>query len=213
MSVTAFAPSRRARRPEARTEEVLDAALDLFARHGFASTRMEDVARAAGLSKGAVYLYFPSKEELFKALVETRTGELRARIEAEASAAREHPLEGLRAITVLWASAMEDPRLAPLPRILFAEAPRFPALAAYYESSVIGRMQAAMVPLLDSAMERGLLARRNPVTLLRLLMAPMVFEVLRRQAFGAGDSPDLATLAADAFDIFLHGAGRADGPA
>src|SRR6516225_5714642 len=57
------------RRKEARPGEILDAALACFAEHGFAATRLEDVAHRAGVTKGTLYLYFPNKEELFKAVV------------------------------------------------------------------------------------------------------------------------------------------------
>src|SRR6478752_533786 len=63
------APARRGRRKEARPGELLDAALDLFVEKGFAATRSEEVAARAGVSKGTLFLYFPSKEELFKAVV------------------------------------------------------------------------------------------------------------------------------------------------
>ena len=64
------------RKPQARPDEVLEAALDVFAVNGFAATRMDDIAKAAGLSKAAIYLYFPSKDDVFKALVEQRIGVL-----------------------------------------------------------------------------------------------------------------------------------------
>ena len=57
------------RRAEDRPDEVLDAALKMFARKGFASTKVEDIAREAGLSKGAIYRYFSSKEDIFESLV------------------------------------------------------------------------------------------------------------------------------------------------
>src|SRR3954471_13389495 len=62
-------PAKRERRKEARPGELLDAALDLFVEKGFAATRSEEVAARAGVSKGTLFLYFPSKEELFKAVV------------------------------------------------------------------------------------------------------------------------------------------------
>ncbi len=60
---------RRTRRKESRPNELLEAALELFVERGFAATRLEDVASRAGVSKGTLYLYFESKEELFKAVV------------------------------------------------------------------------------------------------------------------------------------------------
>ncbi|NCS61615.1 MAG: TetR/AcrR family transcriptional regulator, partial [Rhodoferax sp.] len=62
-------PVRRTRRKEARPGELLAAALDLFVEKGFAATRVEEVAQRAGVSKGTLFLYFPSKEDLFKAVV------------------------------------------------------------------------------------------------------------------------------------------------
>ena len=66
----------RRRRPEARPDEILDAALSVFVEQGFTAARVEDIARRAGLSKGAVYLYFPSKEAMLNALVEQSAGTL-----------------------------------------------------------------------------------------------------------------------------------------
>ena len=66
---SALSPTKRERRKEARPGELLDAALSLFVEKGFAATRVEEVAARAGVSKGTLFLYFPSKEELFKAVV------------------------------------------------------------------------------------------------------------------------------------------------
>ena len=66
---SALSPTKRERRKEARPGELLDAALALFVEKGFAATRVEEVAARAGVSKGTLFLYFPSKEELFKAVV------------------------------------------------------------------------------------------------------------------------------------------------
>ena len=68
-SKSAEVAAKRERRKEARPGELLDAALDLFVEKGFAATRAEEVATRAGVSKGTLFLYFPSKEELFKAVV------------------------------------------------------------------------------------------------------------------------------------------------
>ena len=62
----------RQRRKQARPQELIDAALALFVEHGFAATRMEEIASRAGVSKGTLYLYYPSKEELLKALIRKR---------------------------------------------------------------------------------------------------------------------------------------------
>ena len=69
------APQARQRRKEARPQELLDAALDLFVEKGYAATRSEEVALRAGVSKGTLYLYYPSKEELLKEVIRTNVVE------------------------------------------------------------------------------------------------------------------------------------------
>lgn len=64
------------RRPEARPREILDAALRVFAARGYAATRLEDVAAAAGVTKGTIYYYFKSKEDLLVQLVASRDREI-----------------------------------------------------------------------------------------------------------------------------------------
>ena len=96
-------PTRWRRRKEARPDEILAAALESFAERGFAATRLEDVATRAGISKGTLYLYFRSKEELFKAVVRATLLPNLVRVEALA-ASFEGPsallLEGLAGISV-----------------------------------------------------------------------------------------------------------------
>src|SRR6476661_28760 len=80
------AAQRWSRRKEARPQEILEAALSVFAEKGFAAARMDDVARHAGVTKGTIYLYFPSKEELFKSLVREAIGGTLAQVTAYADA-------------------------------------------------------------------------------------------------------------------------------
>src|SRR5690349_24617191 len=68
MTAKTVVPPRQ-RRKEARPQELLDAALELFVEKGFAATRSEEVAARAGVAKGTLYLYYPSKEDLLKAVV------------------------------------------------------------------------------------------------------------------------------------------------
>src|ERR1043166_8441388 len=87
------APQRWSRRKEARPQEILDAALAVFAEKGFAAARMEEVARRAGVTKGTIYRYFPSKEELFKSLVRVAIGGTLEQVTAFASAYDGSPRE------------------------------------------------------------------------------------------------------------------------
>src|SRR3990172_2225866 len=127
------------RRKDARPSEILDAALDLFVEKGFAATRLEDVAQRAGVSKGTVYLYFDSKDDLFKAVI--RSGMVRAIEEAEKLVAG---FEGssadlLRQIYAGWWQNIGGTKLSGIPKLMISEAQNFPELARFYYDEVIQR--------------------------------------------------------------------------
>jgi AcrR family transcriptional regulator len=194
------------RKPKARPDEVLDAALDLFARNGFAATRMDDIAKAAGLSKAAIYLYFASKDDVFKALVETRIVSLRSEITSVGSAMMDDPVVALRNVVRLWAASNADGRMIAIPRIILAESARFPELAEYYHRVVITQMQAVLFQLLEAGVAKGIFRNIEPRIAARALVAPMMFEMLRRQAFvNEGNELSLCDLSETFFDLFLNG--------
>src|SRR6516162_6647828 len=111
------------RRKEARPSEILDAALDCFAEHGFAATRLDDVAHRAGITKGTLYLYFSNKEELFKAVVAQALVPNLERGEALLSEAGE-PLSAAALLAEVirgWAELARSPASA-IPKIIVSEA-------------------------------------------------------------------------------------------
>jgi AcrR family transcriptional regulator len=197
---------RWTRKPKARPEEVLEAALDLFARDGFAATRMDDIAKAAGLSKAAIYLYFPSKDDVFKALVETRIVKMRMQIAEAAQALQSDPIAGLKEVMRLWAASNADGRMIALPRIVLAESARFPELADYYHRVVISQTQSVLISLLETGVAQGVFRAMDIKAAARAFVAPLMFEMLRRQAFH-GDALEmpLTALSETFFDLFLNG--------
>src|SRR5262245_40820412 len=130
----------RVRRPEARPEEILDAALAVFTDLGFARAKVEDVAARAGLSKGAVYLYFDSKTAILTALVrrlaDRVVGAAEALVEANMDADAE---QTLRALLGYLARQISDPKVSAAPRLVIAEAHAFPEIAALYRDVVLAR--------------------------------------------------------------------------
>jgi AcrR family transcriptional regulator len=97
---------------EARRNLILDAATEVFGRLGFEATRMDDVAKAAGIAKGLVYKHFPSKDALFEALIDRQgraaAAELRGALGASDVAG--HPFEALRSGLELWLRSIGDKR-------------------------------------------------------------------------------------------------------
>src|SRR5688500_16566535 len=128
------------RRAEARPDEVLDAALELFIEKGFASTRVEDIAKRAGLSKGTVYLYFASKEALLEGLVRRAILPI-----ADSALATLHDYEGdprivLSLVLTMLAGRISDPKVIAMPKLIFREAMGFPGLAEMYRREVLDRV-------------------------------------------------------------------------
>src|SRR6185437_4459559 len=139
--------TRWRRRKEARPAEILEAALASFQERGFAGTRLEDVAARAGVTKGTIYLYYPSKKELFKAVVRS---ELLPNLEWIEAALREPgpaaPL--LEKLFRFWARDLLPSPVSVLPNIVIAEAGHFPKLARFYLETVVHRGLALTASLL-----------------------------------------------------------------
>src|SRR5688572_13882938 len=144
MSLTKFIGGRgdevqakRERRKEARPGELLDAALDLFVEKGFAATRAEEVAARAGVSKGTLFLYFPSKEELFKAVVrENISGRFQEWNQEFATFEGSTP-DMVRYCMKVWWERIGATRASGITKLIISEARNFPEIAAFYQQEVI----------------------------------------------------------------------------
>jgi len=126
-------PHKRERRKEARPGELLDAALDLFVEKGFAATRVEEVAAHAGVSKGTLFLYFPSKEELFKAVV--RENIVRHQTEGAEEIARYQGStpELLEYLMLEWWRRYGATKASGISKLVMSEASNFPDLALFFQ--------------------------------------------------------------------------------
>ncbi len=205
--------STRARRPEARPDEILDAALGAFSELGFAGARIDDVAARAGLSKGAVYLYFKSKEDLLMALVRRLADRVVGAAEGLATAKGADAEATLRMLLTFMAVQLSDPRVSAAPRIVIAEAQRFPELAAFYRSAVIDRAQRLLTGLIDRGVAEGVFRDIDRAVALRGCAGPMLVHMLLSTVFAdpknPGPAPDV--LASGIADMILNGLKVKDG--
>ncbi len=171
------------RRKDARPGEILDAALELFVEKGFAATRLEDVAQRAGVSKGTVYLYFDSKDDLFKAVI--RSGMVRAIEEAEKLVAG---FEGsssdlLRQIYAGWWQNIGGTKLSGIPKLMISEAQNFPELARFYYDEVIQRGSRLFARALERGVARGEFRPINVEYAVRALIAPLIMRAILEHSF------------------------------
>ena len=178
------------RRKDARPGEILDAALELFVEKGFAATRLEDVAQRAGVSKGTVYLYFDSKEDLFKSVI--RSGIVRAIEEAEKLVAgyEGNSADLLRQIFAGWWQHIGGTKLSGIPKLMISESQNFPELARFYYEEVIQRGSRLFARALERGVERGEFRPVNVDYAARALVAPLIMRALLQHSFLACVGPD-----------------------
>jgi AcrR family transcriptional regulator len=195
------------RRADARPQEILDAAYRVFTEKGFAAARMDDIAQAAGVTKGTVYLYFDSKETVFKALIvgafSERFDTLTALLADFDGSCGELLAEVLRALGEFVATS---DRIG-LPKIVIAEIGRFPDLAKFYRHEVIGRGMKLWEAILKRGIARGEF-REVPVEhAIRLCIAPVLLAAIWRTTFAQFDEQpyDIAGLIEAHIDMLLRG--------
>lgn len=192
MSVVKPLRLRRAA-PEVRQADILDSAYAEFAHHGFADARMEDVARGAHVSKGTVYLYYPTKQALFEALVRRditpRIGPIIAFLSSY-----DGPLEAaLERVAVIAAMIINDGKLPIYPKLLMAESARFPELARFYRAEVVEVMLTALGGLFERAMRGGEIGRAvSPVMAAHLFIAPFLKAIMWSFTFAATEDVPFA---------------------
>ncbi len=166
------------RRAEARPEEILDAALAEFTERGFDAARMEDIAGRAGLSKAAIYLYFPSKAALLEALIEAKVSPLAKQAATLAQAGRPDPATALRMLATAAAHRLADPAIFAVPRLVIGLSGRFPEIAEYYRTQVVEKARAALEDLIEAGMAQGVFRRADKDAVARAFIGPILFEAL-----------------------------------
>lgn len=171
------------RRAAARPDEVLDAALTLFVARGFVQTSVEAVARAAGLSKAAVYLYFPSKRALLAALVRRAVAPVADLVLAGGDAEGD-PLAVLGGLLRAAALRMAEPGVMAVPALVLREAAVLPEIAQVYRDEVLDRVLPALRLIIARGVAAGQLRAVDPDLTLRSLIGPLLAHVLLAQVFG-----------------------------
>lgn len=194
------------RRAEARPEEILDAALAEFTARGFEAARMEDIAKRAGLSKAAIYLYFPSKMAVLEALIEAKVGPLAQQAQTLATMGADNPLMALRMLATAAAHRLADPNVLAVPRLVIGISGRFPQIATYYREHVVTRARGALESLIEAAMAKGQIRRVDTNAVVRMLIGPLFFEAMWTHVLG-GETALLEPqkLIEQHFDVLLSG--------
>ena len=209
-SPAAGAPSPRwERRKEHRPAELLAAALDLFVERGYAATRLEDIAARAGVSKGTLYLYFATKEELFKALVRENIVSVIERVRQRIAGSDEPAAVLVERFVQGWWREFGGTRLAGIVKLLMSEAGNFPEVARFFHDEAIRPTTELFGSIIARGVARGEFRPVDVQAAAQLWLAPLVMKAIWTQSFElcriSGDSLEPGRLIATHLQMILAG--------
>ena len=195
------------RRKEARPAEIIAAAMAVFADKGFAAARLDDIAARAGVSKGALYLYFETKEDLFRAVV---TEALAPNFDAVQAMAEgfEGPFSALAgALLPNLARIAATTPVGAVMKMVIGESRNFPELARVWHDALVSRALTLISGLIAAAQRRGEVKAGDPRAFALSLISPIVMAVIWRETFTPIGAPgfDLAALAEQHLGTVLDG--------
>lgn len=193
------------RRAEARPDEILDAALAVFTDKGFDAARVDDIAAAAKLSKGAVYLYFDSKEALLKGLIEREVAPVAQRLRALADSSGEDPAATLRLVVTAATQLLNAPQMFATPKLVLSVAPRFSDIAEFYRKRVLDEAIGAIAALHRKGVAAGVFRDAESDTVARMVMGPIFMHAMRKHVLGAQDISSPEERSAAHLEILFNG--------
>lgn len=175
---------KHARRKEARPGELLDAALDLFVEKGFAATRAEEVAARAGVSKGTLFLYFQSKEELLKAVVQQNISNHFKEWNDTFESFDGDSASMVSLCMNLWWQRVGATKASGIAKLMMSEAKNFPAIAAFYQQEVIEPGQTLIRRILQRGIDRGEFRSMDLDYAVYAIIAPVMFLMIAKHSEG-----------------------------
>lgn len=195
------------RRSEARPGEIIAAALAVFSEKGFAAARLDDIAARAGVSKGALYLYFETKQDLFRAVVRETVAPNLAVIAAFVSQSQLPFDQLIRLLFARIGEVVTEGRLGAVAKMVIGESRNFPELAKVWHEDVVSRMLDAIGGAVAAAQEHGEVRPGDPRLYVFSLAGPLLLGVLWREVFEPiGAEPvDLKALLTQHADLVLEG--------
>lgn len=200
------------RKPEQRPDDILNGALKEFRERGFTAARIEDIAKHAGLSKGTVYLYFSSKEDMLKALVKRSVIPIANALKNIAdhicdNCSDETASDLLRRMLMIVGDRIKDARTGSIPLLIIGEAGNFPELAAFYRSKVIDVTMGAIGAVIKRGITSGEFRDVNITFAIRSLVSVMIMQVVWNGVFAQKGEViiSMKDLLNSHLDIYLNG--------
>ena len=172
------------RRAEERPGEIMRAGLELFAHNGFAATRLEDIAEAAGVSKATIYLYFKNKQDLFAAMVREYAAARVERIESFLDEYDGSYADLLEAVMRQLYETVQTPELRAIIKTLIAEAGNFEEIRNYHRDHVVLKGLGMMRRIIEGGVKAGEFRPCDPDATVQSVVFPFLMNSIGRQTFG-----------------------------
>ncbi len=176
---------KRERRKEARPGELVTAARDLFVEKGFAATRAEEVAARAGVSKGTLFLYFQSKEDLFKAVITENIANLFPAWNEEFKAFTGSSADMLHYAMDLWWNNVGNTPASGIVKLVLSEAQNFPDIAEFYQREVVEPGTHLLRSILQRGVDSGEFCQMDTHQSVFSIISPMIFLMMWKHSMGA----------------------------
>ncbi len=176
-------PPKWRRRSEARPGEIVQAALEVFAERGFAGARLDEIAAKAGISKGALYLYFETKDDIFRAVVREAVAPNLDRVEAVLTQATLPFPDLLRMVFAQVVQLIGTSRLGAVAKLVIGESRNFPELARVWHDEVVSRALSLMSGAIARAQARGEVAPGDPRLYAFSIVGPILMGVIWKETF------------------------------
>jgi AcrR family transcriptional regulator len=175
--------TNRAERAAERRGAIIKAAMDEFIARGFAATRLDDVAKRAGVAKGTIYLHFKDKESMFEELIRTAIVPLVVRLSASPPPPGASVRDMVEGFAENFIKEVATTRRGDIVRLIVAEGPRFPAVADFYYREVVSRGLAGMRALIELGIARGEIKQKSLARFPQILVAPAMIAVIWQSLF------------------------------
>ncbi len=175
--------SNRAERAAERRTAIIEAAMDEFIARGFAATRLDDVARRAGVAKGTIYLHFKDKESMFEELIRTAIVPMITRLWGTPPQPGASVRDMVEGFAKTFIEEVATTRRGDLVRLIVAEGPRFPEVADFYYREVVSRGLGGMRALIELGIARGEIKQKNLAKFPQIMVAPALIAVIWQSLF------------------------------
>src|SRR3954462_6071913 len=181
--VLPLAKPNRAERAAERREAIVAAAMEEFIARGFAATRLDDIAKRAGVAKGTIYLHFKDKESMFEELIRTAIVPMITRLWGTPPQPGASVRDLVEGFAKTFIEEVATTRRGDLVRLIVAEGPRFPEVADFYYREVVSRGLAGMRALIELGIARGEIKQKNLARFPQIMVAPALIAVIWQSLF------------------------------